>query len=227
MFSSSIIGPDMMPFCIKPLLPLTLKNDTYTKTVRAYIDTGASYSCISAQLANELNLKPSRVVKYANNEKSEWVQIQIGKANSNEFTKVELQLTSISFSSLNTYVKPSVSKKIANLLNIPLLDLPDSTLQLLIGTDLIPSLLMPFLSTRHISLASNLHAIQTRMGYYIQGVQHKPNIDFCHNWSLYSFDDFYNLDNSICSLLLLCLTMCICKFLIMFIKYALTFPTQN
>mgnify|MGYP002649614542 CR=1 FL=1 len=54
--NSSSIGLDQMFFSIKPLLPLTVKSKTGTKTVMALIDTGASSSYIYAELAGELFL---------------------------------------------------------------------------------------------------------------------------------------------------------------------------
>ena len=99
-------------------------------------------------------------------------------------------MTSIEFELENTHhhMKPLLLKEIAKLLNIPLFDLPDHTEQLLIGEDLIPSLLMPSpsLPTRHIALSSNLNVIETRLGYYIQEAQQTSSDETYYNWSHYT-----------------------------------------
>ena len=184
--SGSSIGPDLMWYAISPRLPLTIKSDTCAKTVMAFIDTGSAISCITETFSKELSLKPSKVVEYKNKEKGEFVDVEIGNFNGNKFTKVQLQLTAVSMESENHIMKSSLIKSIADLLSIPLFDLPDEpSEQLLIGNDLLPSLLLPSPSVpaRCIALAANLNAIETRLGYYLQGSQYNPNIDFVFNWS--------------------------------------------
>ena len=177
----------MMSFFIKPLLPLTVKSETGTKTVMALIDTGASSSHICAELASELNLRPSRVEIHPNNEKYEWVKIEVGKPNGDQFTQVEIDMISIEFEFEKTHhhMRPSQLKQIAELLNIPLFDSTDFTEGLLIGTDLIPSLLLPSpsLPTRHFAISSNLNVVETHLGYYIQGAQKTSIGQIYYNWS--------------------------------------------
>ncbi len=182
--SSSSISPNLMPFIIPSQLAVTVKSENCTKTVWASIDTGAGNSYISDKLAKELNVEPFKVILYADNDKEELVNIEIGMPNGNEFTKVKLILTSIFFSS-QTNISSTLYSKIANVLSIPLFDVPEEyTEKLLIGNDLIPSLLYPSPShpNRCISLASNLNLIETRLGYYLQGTQLNSDYDFCYNW---------------------------------------------
>lgn len=187
--TSSTVTPDLMPYKIPPRLALTVKSDTCTKTVFALIDTGAASSFISTNLAKKLNVKPHEVIEYANNEKGELVNIEVGKPNGNEFTKLKFELTPILFSSSQN-ISSALYSKIANVLSIPLFDLPEeNTEEMLIGADLIPSLLYPSssLPNRCILLASNLNLIETRLGYFLQGHQSNFNIEFCHNWLQKSF----------------------------------------
>ena len=181
---SSSISPNLMPFTIPSHLAVTVKSENCTKTVWALIDTGAGSSYISDKLAKELNVEPFKVILYADNDKEELVNIEIGMPNGNEFTKVKLILTSIFFSS-QTNISSTLYSKIANVLSVPLFDVPEEyTEKLLIGNDLIPSLLYPSPSrpNRCISLASNLNLIETRLGYYLQGTQLNSDYDFCYNW---------------------------------------------
>ncbi|XP_017490674.1 PREDICTED: enolase-like [Rhagoletis zephyria] len=66
----------------------TVKSENCTKTVWASIDTGAGNSYISDKLAKELNVEPFKVILYADNDKEELVNIEIGMPNGNEFTKI-------------------------------------------------------------------------------------------------------------------------------------------
>ncbi len=181
---SNTITSDLMPYRIPPRIAVTVKSDAGTKIVWANIDTGAAGSVISFQLAKKLNVKAHEVIKYANNEKGELVNIEIGKPNGNEFIKLKLILSPILFSCKRN-VNSTMYSKISNVLSIPLFYLPEeNTGELLIGTDLIPFLLYPSSSqpTRCISLSSNLNLIETRIGYYLQGCQTNSSIEFCHSW---------------------------------------------
>ena len=188
-----------MPYCIPSQLAVTVKSDTCTKTVWAGIDTGAGSSVISNELAKELNAEPSEVIVSANNENRKFVNLEIGKPNDNQFTKIKLKLTSVNlFSSKCAKRKQAKNKKahtlfspfarIVTLLNIPFGVPEETTGLLLIGSNLIPSLVYPSPSrpNRCISLASNLNLIETRLGYYFQGTQFNSDIDFCYNWTYFS-----------------------------------------
>ena len=112
------------------------------------------------------------------------MNIEIGKPSGNEFTQATLERTSVFFAHERS-INSTLFSKIASVLSIPLFDVPEEVNeQLLIGTDLIPSLLYPSpsLPNRCISLASNLNLIETRLGFYFQGTQINTDIDFCHNW---------------------------------------------
>ncbi|KAH9397057.1 hypothetical protein TYRP_003361, partial [Tyrophagus putrescentiae] len=172
------ISSNSMDFVIPPRLAVTVKSDTCTKTVWALIDTGAEKSFISAKLAKELNLEPQE----ANQKK--FVDVLIGKPNGNDFNQIKLELTSVLISS-KKYVNPLLHSQISNILNgIPLFNVPEEGRgKLLIGTDLIPTLLYqsPLLPNRCFSLASNLNLIETRLGYYFQGTQYNLDTNFCRN----------------------------------------------
>ena len=185
----STITSDLMPYKIHPQLAVTVKCGTCTKTVYAFIDTGALNSYICNKLANELNAESSETIVYANSEKEKFMNIEFGKQNDDQFTKIKLKLTSVLFgSSLCKNKKAHLFAKIARIasfLNISMFDVPEETDEkLLIGADLIPFLLFksPLLPNRIISLATNLNLIETRLGFYIQGTQFNSEIDFCHNW---------------------------------------------
>ncbi len=212
---SSSICSNFMPYCIPSQLAVTVKSDTCTKTVWADIDSGAESSYINYTLAKELNVYPSKVIIYAN-EISMFVNIEIGKPNGNPFTKIKLELTSISFGENQNKKVHSLFSRIANVLNIPMFDVPEKdTEKLLIGTDLIPSLLYssPTFPNRCISLASNLNLIETRLGYYIQGTQFNSDIDFCHNWS-YSLTYYFDQHIVIACLLITVLILTIIAILL-------------
>ena len=192
---NSSICSDLMPYCLPSRLAVTVKSDTCTKTVWAYIDTGAANSVISNKLAKELNAEPSEVIVSANNENGKLVNLEIGKPNDDQFTKIKLKLTSVTlFDSKCAKQKQAKNKKahsfispfarIVSLLNIPFGVPEETTGLLLIGSNLIPSLLYPSPSrpNRCISLASNLNLIETRLGYYLQGTQLNSDYDFCYNW---------------------------------------------
>ena len=55
---SSSVSLNLMQYIIPPRLAVTVKSDTCTKLVWAFIDTGAGSSFISAKLAKELNVEP-------------------------------------------------------------------------------------------------------------------------------------------------------------------------
>ena len=197
------VGPNSMPYNIRPQLSLVVKSDACTKTVMADIDTGAPYSMMSTQLASELKVGPEVFKEFASRQKREVVKVQLGKAattaaaaaaeNSSVqplFAEAQFEITSTAFSS--KVMSVPLMKEVATLLKVPMPDQScccSATTQLLIGADLIPSLLMPSpsLSTRHIALASNLHAVKTRLGYYLQEAQiisgYDRKVCLVYSWS--------------------------------------------
>ncbi len=102
-----------------------------------------------------------------------------------QFTTISCVLTSIEFGELNNRVPSSRLERLAGVLGIPpeqivTPELPKDVIfgELLLGTDVIPRLLLPPRSSappaRVIPLAANLTAIETPLGYLVQGSQLKP-----------------------------------------------------
>ena len=204
---------DSLSYLVPPLLPITVRAPTnsttstpITKTVNAFIDTGASESCISATLARELNLaeKPAEVIHYAGDVQVELVDIEVSgfqpdqdqnhEVVSAPFTTVRLERTSIDFNGQSAcWHSSSQLTKIGRLVDVPVVTVADKdpnnfspydiqAHQLMIGTDLIPSLLITTsASPRVIPITSNLNAVETRLGYYLQGSQGRAlDLFFCH-----------------------------------------------
>ena len=204
---------DSLSYLVPPLLPITVRAPTnsttstpITKTVNAFIDTGASESCISATLARELNLaeKPAEVIHYAGDVQVELVDIEVSgfqpdqnqnhEVVSAQFTPVRIERTLIDITSKTKYWHSSSQlTKIGRLVDVPVVTVADKdpnnfspydiqAHQLMIGTDLIPSLLITTsASPRVIPITSNLNAVETRLGYYLQGSQGRAlDLFFCH-----------------------------------------------
>ncbi len=193
-----------LSYCVPPLLPITVRapinslttSTPITKTVNAFIDTGASKSCISATLAKELNLaeKPAEVIHYAGDVQVELVDIEVSgfqpdqnqnhEVVSAQFTPVRIERTLIDITSKTKYWHSSSQlTKIGRLVDVPVVTVADKDPNnfspydiqaggLMIGADLIPSLLITTsASPRVIPITFNLNAVETRLGYYLQGSQ--------------------------------------------------------
>lgn len=196
---------------VPPIISFSLKVPTsttttttsapITKTVNAFIDTGACNSFISTSLVKELNLTEKSTTKNhsvtSDDHQTNLVDVDVevgGRLDLNPkqhavsipFSRITFKQTSIEFTSKSDYFLNSLQLlKISRMLNLPVAapveNCPNG--ELLIGADLIPSLLMmmkmntpdsnellPSLShPRVIALAANLHAVETRLGYYLQG----------------------------------------------------------
>ena len=139
------------------------------------------------------------------------VDVKTGKSSgaqsAKKFTKIYCAVTSIEFGDFNKRLPSSKLERLADVLGIP----PDQMItpgelpnkadvtcgELLLGTDVIPRLLLPPRSApaRVIPLAANLSATETPLGYLVQGTQLKPMANnsstavvkshcpyFVHNW---------------------------------------------
>ena len=132
-----------------------------------------------------------------------------GAQSAKKFIKIYCAVTSIEFGDFNKRMPSSKLERLAGVLGIP----PDQMItpgelpnkgadvtcgELLLGTDVIPRLVLPPRSApaRVIPLAANLSATETPLGYLVQGTQLKPMATnnsstavvksycpyFVHNW---------------------------------------------
>ena len=195
-FFAVIVDSDLMTHFSPSLLPLTVSNGRYKKTVTAFIDSGSYKSFIKPELAKELKLI-STVTETGK------FTVQVNEPNRirrNKQPKNELILMCESFpdfNNLKTETIPNfITKKIEKLLNITLHSVKEEDISLLIGTDQMTSLLMPpsLPFPKCFSIASNISAIETPFGYYLQGFQCNYNTyGLLRNWyqfSMYSFEDW-------------------------------------
>ena len=190
------IGPQLVYFDIDASLPLTVSNGSHSKVVNAYIDTGSNYSFISPRLIKKLQVETSQrngdtVAKVTVSRPSK----KPGDKYYDDSNATEIEL--IENRTTNVFLKKGTSKrrlptclfvKLVRHLNIPLCPPSSIGYDLLLGTDLITSLLTPRThSPRVISICANLSAFETRFGYYLQGIQTNLQLDdILFNWRSYS-----------------------------------------
>ncbi len=130
-----------------------------------------------------------------------------GAQSAKKFIKIYCAVTSIEFGDFNKRMPSSKLERLARVLGIPPEqmitpgELPNKGAdvtcgELLLGTDVIPRLVLPPRSApaRVIPLAANLSATETPLGYLVQGTQLKPMANssstaaksycpyFVHNW---------------------------------------------
>ncbi|KAH9390779.1 hypothetical protein TYRP_006363 [Tyrophagus putrescentiae] len=196
--------PPRLPVTVRAAVTTTTTT-AITKAVKGLIDTGAPCSWISESLARNLEVPatPAEVVQYADGTQAELVDVEVGglhlfdenqNQTSSSFTKIRLQRSSIAFfSSTEHSLQSSQVAAIARLLDIPLIadhiseNSNQAEEQLLIGADLLPLLMRPHLQPskrtflpsfsfpRVIPITSNLNAVKTRLGYYLQGTQYSSS----------------------------------------------------
>ncbi len=192
-FFAVIVDSDLMTQDLPSVLPLTVSNGRYKKTVSVFIDSGSYISLIKPELAKELKLI-STVTETGK------FTVQVDEPNrnrSNKQPKNELILMCESLPDIKTTTVPYfITKKIEKLLNITLHPVEEGDISLLIGTDQMTSLLMPpsLPFPKCISIASNISAIETPFGYYLQSFQLNYNTyGLVWNWFpylMYSFKDW-------------------------------------
>ncbi|KAH9409431.1 hypothetical protein TYRP_010438 [Tyrophagus putrescentiae] len=177
-------GQHLLRLDVRPCLPLIVSNGSQEKTVVALFDSGSGRSYISHRLVEELQIVP---------EKEKYFPVQFRKTNSpGYFYTAFLELHETLFSTSDSIEYTTVPSWVADFLkDIFLKDdilLSTSTdhWDLLIGTDLLTSFFFPkFGSPKVISLAPNLCALETDVGYYLQGYQH-GNCALIKNWLRYN-----------------------------------------
>lgn len=195
------IPPQLMNFSIDPCLPLTVSYESgagkekHSKTVIAYLDSGAHKSYINPQLVKELEIKTK---------KRGATKVKVTVSNPNftfndnkhhRIKGIEIQLIQDDkataffkeYSNRQKFLSPKLVSRIAHLLSIPLYTPPPSPpfsttssasrFDLLLGTDQLTFLLSPRThSPRVISLLPSLSAHETRLGYYLQGEQSNDHL---------------------------------------------------
>lgn len=192
-FFGVIVDSDLMTHFLPSLLSLTVSNGRYKKTVTAFIDSGSYKSFIKPELAKELKLISTVT------ETGEFT-VQVTEPNRirrNKQPKNELILMCKSLSDFHMATLPDFfTEEIEQLLNITLHPVEEEDISLLIGADQMTSLLMPpsLPFPKCFSIASNISAIETPFGYYLQGFQCNYNTyGLLRNWyqfSMYSFEDW-------------------------------------
>ena len=196
------VPPQLMNFSIDPCLPLTVSfeggagKEKHSKTVIAYLDSGAHKSYINPQLVKELEIKTKK-------RGATKVKVTVSNpnltSNDNEHRSIkgiEIQLIQDDkataffkeYSNRQKFLSPKLISRIAHLLSIPLYTPPPPSppspttlsatrFDLLLGTDLLTFLLSPRThSPRVISLLPSLSAHETRLGYYLQGEQSNDHL---------------------------------------------------
>ena len=183
-------GQHLLWLNVRPRLPLIVSNGSQEKTVVAHLDSGSGSSYISHRLVEELQIAP---------EKEKYFPVQFKKAyNTDDVYNASLQLHESLFSTSLSTEWTTVPSWVADFLKDIFLkdDISLSTStdhwDLLIGTDLLTSLLFPrFGSPKVLSLAPNLCALETEVGYYLQGCQVNANlVGVIFNWRLHSLPPF-------------------------------------
>lgn len=173
-----------------PRLPVTLATDRRTRrTVNALIDSGSSRSLIDPQLVEQLGLEP-RGPKGAPQ-----VTVYIGAAQGALQGLLKPESAALS-GVLLSHVKALLGRWGAVCLpparHVPL----RAADQVLIGTDLMASLLLMPASSASLSNAclslgtANLAALQTRLGWLVQGTQTNERLQGVFEWTLYQIPDF-------------------------------------
>ena len=210
--SSSVTTPQQMPFVFPPRLRVTVSSSgsgseavERSKIVTAHIDTGSPFSFIRPRLAKELGLKWTQL--------GEMVTVTVSSVIGENGTEVQLHVNPFDigqFKFMSLYELDQISPLIGDgegvlfpCQQIPRCSLPlpgEKESEILIGTDLLPSLLLmdDDSANQVVSLGTdNLCALQTRLGWMIQGTQRNEALSgkVC-NWSVtrvFAFTDWGSL----------------------------------
>ncbi len=188
--SSGVTTPQQMPFVFPPRLRVTVSNNSSSsgsgseaversKIVTAFTDTGSPFSFIRPRLAEELGLKWTQL--------GEMVTVTVSSVTGENITEVQLHVNPFDigqFKFMSLYELDQISPLIGDDEGVLFLcqQVPQSSLplpsekesEILIGTDLLPSLLLmdDDSANQVVSLGTdNLCALQTRLGWVIQGTQ--------------------------------------------------------
>lgn len=169
-FFEVTIESDFMMHNLQPILLLTVSNGLHQKTVYAIIDSGSFSSYITPELANELKLISTE------NENNMYHNVKVSELGSkSEQPSNDLYLICKPIPRMFSLKLPLfLAEKISRLLNITLHNLSDEFyVSIIIGANEMTRLLMPRTnpSPKCISLTPNISAIETPLGYYLQGFQ--------------------------------------------------------
>ncbi len=209
---SSVTTPQQMPFIFPPRLRVTVSSSSsgleaveHSKIVTAFIDTGSPFSFIRPRLATELGLKWTQL--------GEMVTVTVSSVTGENITEVQLHVYPFDVGQskfMSLYELDQISPLIGDDEGVlfPCQQIPRSSLplpgekesEILIGTDLLPSLLLmdDDSANQVVSLGTdNLCALQTRLGWVIQGTQRNEALhESVCNWSVtrvFAFTDWDSL----------------------------------